>query len=79
MLTHKWLLNIKQRKQAYKSQSQRPLTTLRTLRDTYIDLIYMGSRKRQDLLSKVGAWGPWEKVEGEGRGKEGSREKCRAQ
>ena len=47
--------------------------------DTYIDLIYIGSRKRPDLLSKVGAWGPWEKVEGEGRGKEGSREKCRTQ
>ena len=27
----------------------------------------MGSRKRQDLLSKLGAWGPWERVEGEGR------------
>ena len=39
----------------------------------------MGSRKRQDLLSKLGAWGPWERVEGEGRGREGSREKCRVQ
>ena len=28
-----------------------------------MDLIYMGSRKRQDLLSKFGAWGPWERVE----------------
>ena len=27
---------------------------MRTLRETYIDLIYMGSRKRQDLLSKLG-------------------------
>ena len=39
----------------------------------------MGSRKRQDLLSKLGAWGPCERIEGEGRGKEGSREKCIAQ
>ena len=37
------------------------------LRETYMDLIYMGSRKRKDLLSKLGAWGPWERVEGEGR------------
>ena len=28
---------------------------MRTLRETYIDLIYMGSRRRQDLLSKLGA------------------------
>ena len=41
---------------------------MRTLRETYIDLIYMGSRKRQDLLSKLGAWGPWGRVE-VGRGK----------
>ena len=39
-----------------------------------MDLISMGSRKRQDLLSKLGAWGPWEEVEREGRGREGSRE-----
>ena len=25
----------------------------------------MGSIKRQDLLSKLGAWGPWGRVEGE--------------
>ena len=31
----------------------------------------MGSRKRQDLLSKLGAWEPWERVEGEGRGGRG--------
>ena len=35
-----------------------------------IDLIYTGSRKRQDLLSKLRAWGPWEKVEGERQGGE---------
>ena len=50
-----------------------------TTRETYIDIIYMGSRKRQVLLSKLGEWGPWEKVEGEGRVREGNREKCRAQ
>ena len=31
-----------------------------------MDLIYMVSRKRQALLSKLGAWRPWERVEGEG-------------
>ena len=36
---------------------------MRTLRETYKDLIYMESRKRQDLLSKTGAWGPWQRVE----------------
>ena len=33
-----------------------------------------GKRKRQDLLSKLGSWGPWERIEGEGRGR-----KCIAQ
>ena len=31
-----------------------------------MDIIYMGSRKRQNLLNYLGAWGSWEKVE-EGR------------
>ena len=35
-----------------------------TIRETYIDLIYMRSRKRQDLLSKLGAWGPWGRIGG---------------
>ena len=48
---------------------------MKTLRETYIELIYIGSRKRQDLLSKLGARGPRERVEGEGKGREGSREK----
>ena len=46
---------------------------MRTLRETYMDLIYMGRRKREDLLSKLGAWGPWETVKRkgeEGRGAE---------
>ena len=38
---------------------------MRTLRETYMDLIYMGSRKRQDLLSKLGAWGLCGRVEGQ--------------
>ena len=79
VLTHKWPLDLKERKTAYKSQSQRTWIPMRTLRETYIDLIYMGNRKRQDLLSKLGAWGPWERVEEERRGREGSREKCKAQ
>ena len=54
-------------------------TTMQTLRETYLDLIYKGSRKRQDLLSKSGAWGPWERVEGERRGRERSGEKYIAQ
>ena len=38
---------------------------MRILRETYMDLSYIESRKRQDLLSKLGAWEPWERVEGE--------------
>ena len=45
---------------------------MRTLREIYIDLIYMECRKRQDLLSKFGAWGLWERVKKERRGREGS-------
>ena len=40
---------------------------MRTLRETYMDLIYMGSRKRQALLSKLGVWGSWERAEEEGK------------
>ena len=47
---------------------------MRTLRKTYMDLIYMGNRKRQDFLSKLGAWKSWERIKGEERGKERSRE-----
>ena len=36
---------------------------MRTLREIYIDIMYMGSRKRQDLLSKVGVWGSWGRAE----------------
>ena len=50
-----------------------------TLRETYMDLIYMRIRKRQDLLSKLAAWRAWKRIEGKGRGREGSREKCIAQ
>ena len=35
----------------------------------------MGLRKRQDLLSKLAAWGQWEMVEEEGRGREGRGKK----
>ena len=45
----------------------------------FIDLICMGSRKRQDPMSKLGAWGPWERIEREERGRERNREKCTAQ
>ena len=40
-------LNIKQRKTAYKPQSLRTCTTMRTQRETYIDLIYMESKKHK--------------------------------
>ena len=55
---------------------------MRTLREAYTDLIYMGSRKRQDLLSKLGAWGPWgpwERVGGGGERKGGEWKKYIAQ
>ena len=42
----------------------------------FINLIYMGNSKIQDLLSKLGAWGPWERVEEKGRGREVIRDKC---
>ena len=31
-----------------------------------IDVIYRGSSKGEDLLSKLGVWRPWERVEEEG-------------
>lgn len=40
----------------------------------YIDVIYMGSRRSKDLLNKLGSWGTWETVEGEGRGRKWNRE-----
>ena len=51
---------------------------MRTLRETYIDLIYTESRKRQDLLSKLGAWGPSGRVEA-GRGAEKNVERNKNQ
>lgn len=47
-------------------------------RQTYMDLTYLGSRKRHDLLSRLGVWDSWGAVEG-GGGKEGNREKYIAQ
>ena len=45
-----------------------------------MDLICMGSRKRQDFRSKLEAWGLWERIELGGERKRGEgREKCRAQ
>ena len=37
-----------------------------------MDLIYLGSRKRQVLLSILGACRPWERVEGDGEEGRGS-------
>ena len=42
---------------------------MRALRGIYMDLNYMGCRKRQDLLSKLGAWEPWERREREEEGR----------
>ena len=39
----------------------------------------MGSRKILDMLSKLGAWGPWERVEGKGKEREENGEKYIAQ
>ena len=47
----------------------------RQQRETYMDLIYMGSSKSQYLLSKLGAWEPWARVEEEQRGREVRGEK----
>ena len=43
---------------------------MRTQREAYTDLIYMGNRKRQVLLSKFWVLGTWARVE-VGRGEEG--------
>ena len=40
-----------------------------------MDLIYLGSRKRKDFLSKLEAWEPWERVEGEVKERERGAEK----
>ena len=39
-----------------------------------MDVIYMRSRKRQDLLSKLGIWGRLERIEGEDGGRKWRRE-----
>ena len=49
------------------------MTTKRTLRETYMDVIYMGSRKRQDLLSKLGIWGRLKRIEGKDGGRGGEK------
>ena len=72
VLTYKWVLYRNQRKNSLQFTIPENLDN----RETYMDLIYIESRKRQDLLNKLGAWGPWERVEGEGREREVSREKC---
>ena len=42
-------------------------------------LMYMRSKKRQDLLSKFGAQGSWERAAWKGRGRKMSEEKYIAQ
>ena len=37
---------------------------MRTLRETNMDLIYMGNSKRQHFPSKLGAWVPWRELKG---------------
>ena len=63
MYTHIGGFNYKAKKTSLTTTIPKNLETMRTLRETYIDLIYMGSRKRQDLLSKLRAWGPWGRIE----------------
>ena len=44
-----------------------------------MDLIYVRHRKGQDILSMLGMWGSWERVEGDREGRKGSGEKYVAQ
>ena len=37
-----------------------------------MDLNYMGRRKRQDLLSKLGAWRPWKGLNGRRKAESGA-------
>ena len=75
VLTYSWFLNIKQKKKnSLQTTIPENLNNNEETKKTYIDLIYMESRKRQDLPNKLGAWGPWGRIEEEGRGKAGSRE-----
>ena len=51
---------------------------MRTLRETYIGLIHMGSRKKTRSSERNLEHGDLGKgLKGEGRGREESREKCR--
>ena len=40
-----------------------------------MDPLYMGSRKRQDLMSKLGVWGPRKRAERKRGEREGTGEK----
>ena len=46
------VLKLKAKKISQQVTIPENLDNMSTLRDTYIDIIYMGNRKRQDLLSR---------------------------
>ena len=55
VLTHKWLLVIKQRKTSLQFRIPENLDNKQDPKRNIYDLIYLRSRKRKDLLSKLGA------------------------
>ena len=52
LFTHNWLLDINQRKSYLQFTTPEILDNKKTLGGTYMDSVYMGSGKNQDLLSK---------------------------
>ena len=48
---------------------------MRTLREGYMGITYMGSRKGQYLLSILGVWVTWERIEEVARGRKNGDEK----
>ena len=72
MLIHKWFLDIKQRKTSLQATTSENLDNKEDPKERHT-WIYLGRRKRQDLLSNLGAMGKG-KVEGEKAGRKGSGE-----
>ena len=66
VLTHKWLLDLKQRKTSLQSTTSEKLDNKE---DPSMDL------NRKERKSKLGSWGSQERVEEESRREEGSRKK----
>ena len=71
VLIHKCLLDIKQGKTSLQFTIPGNLVNNEVPKRDYMDLNYMGHRKRQDLLSKLGVCEPWERVKDEGGERKG--------